>query len=152
MGNNSRHFSNLHMEQLGWLASNRIQTIGSGISDQVLQLTSIEQPVSSGIQLIKIYRRLGEYFYLEYRQPFGAYDTFSLTDPVTLGISVRLNSYNGLWTSKSRSHLIHMNPQLGSYTQSPLLPGQSFFDAISGVRISIQSAGSSNQIPVLATI
>jgi M6 family metalloprotease-like protein len=147
-----RHFSNLERHLLGWMDPSRVQTIGAGISNQVINLKAHVQSEASGIQTIRIYRRFNEYFYLEYRRPVLPFDNFASTDRVVNGITVRLDAIgtnaNGMYGEAKRGQLIHGDPSLGNFNFAPLLPGQSFTDTKSGVKITALTGGNTSQMPV----
>lgn len=133
MGLNYRHMNNAHKFFLNWLQPSNIITV---TTNGVYSIAPIEQS-SSSVQAIRIPKDIGnnnqiqKYYYLEFRRPFGLFDSFPLTDPVVNGVTIRIARPNA-----AETHLIDNTPTLTpSPYDSSLLAGNTFFDQIKGIRI-----------------
>jgi hypothetical protein len=88
-------------------------------------LSPMEKPTAGQIQSLRIPRPAGDFYYLEFRQPFG-FDAFDSTSPVVNGVSIRLS---GGYNTNMKSYLLDMTPQTSSFTDAPLAGGRSYFAA-----------------------
>jgi chitodextrinase len=132
----TRHANNFHIAQFGWLSSANTQTV---TASGTYTLNAIA-PESAAAQVIRIPSGdPGEYYYLEYRRPFGTYfDNFSLTDPVVSGVSIRLGpGYEVLDTPI----LLDATPTTSSFLDAALSVGRTFTDPAHGISITTASAG-----------
>jgi len=104
MGTSQNHMSNQHKGQLGWFPASNIVTSSASATYGLLP----QEALGSGYpQIIRVPRgSTGEYYYLEYRQPYG-FDGFSTSDPVVNGVSIRLAKD---WSSITQSKLIDARP------------------------------------------
>lgn len=133
MGSGSYEYSNWHKAQLGWLAGAAQTVTANGT------YTLSPEELSSGTTLIRIPRGTsGDYFYLEYRQPFGTFDNFLTTSPVASGVTVRIAPD---YSTFVQSLLVDCTPGTASYNDAPLPVGQTLTDPVSGVSIRTVSAG-----------
>ena len=69
-------------------------------------LAPMEQPSAGAVQSLRIPRPTGDFYYLEFRQPFG-FDTYAATSAVVNGVSVRVS---GDYTTDMKSYLLDMTP------------------------------------------
>lgn len=126
----SRHGSNFHKAQWGWLSE---QTIGES---GTYALAPAAHPVSES-RLLRIPRPSGTFLYLEYRQPFGTYfEKFSPDDPAVLGVSIRLAED---LDEIELSRLIDTVPESGSFDDAPLGVGRTFTDTRARITITTES-------------
>lgn len=127
MGAGERHTSNWNKARLGWLGSSNLAT-ASASGTYVL---AAQEALTADVQLLRIPRGDGLFYYLELRQPFGSFfDNFSLADPAVRGVTVRLApDYSGT----AQSHLIDTRPSTDEFEDAPLTVGRTFADPKHGV-------------------
>lgn len=123
-----RLFNNIFRIRLGWLEPSQVsEATGSGI--WTLDATN---PRAIGVQAIRVPRVVegagDDYYYLEYRQPSGLFDTFAPGATVTQGITIRLGN-----DGKGISNIIDAN----GYEQRDLVvrAGEVFSDTPAGIVI-----------------
>lgn len=144
MGSGARQTSMYHKAQLGWLDPLAQQTVTTSGTYTISPM----EWAAGGVQSLRIPRGAsGQYFYLEYRRPFGSYfDTFSLSDPVVNGVSIRLAPDTSVI---NLSYLIDTNPLTQTFNDAPLRSGQTFTDSVDGVTVStttVTAAGATVQV------
>ena len=122
------HHNNWHRAQLGWLSAQTVTSSGT--------YTLAPAELSSGTRLLRVARGDGTYFQLEFRQPTQPFETFSSSSAVANGVSIRLAPE---LSSLVQSRLLDATSGSSSFSDSALAAGGSFFDAVSGVRISTVS-------------
>ena len=124
MGWGGRHTSNWNKAKLGWLGdSNRATATTSGTFALAAQ-----EALTADVQLLRIPRGDGLFYYLELRQPFGSFfDNFALADPAVRGITVRLAPD---YSNTVQSQLIDTTPATDSFEDAPLTVGRSFADPL----------------------
>jgi hypothetical protein len=140
MGSGSHYqHTNFSRANFGWLNNGNIVT-ATVTGDY--SLTPIEGDDPTGVELLRIPRAdTGTYLTLEFRQPFGQwFDTFSATDPVTNGVTVRLTA--GL-TMPSQTRLVDTTPGTLSFADAPLTAGPTLVDPVSGVGITTTAVSQS---------
>lgn len=130
---NTRHQNHWHRAHIGWLPEVVTVTTAGTYDVAPAELTV-------GPRLVRIPRGDGNYFYLEFRRPFGAYDTFGSNDPVVTGVSIRLAPDIGRFAP---SLLLDTTPSTSSFGDAPLAVGRTFSDSVSGVSVSTVSVSSS---------
>jgi gametolysin peptidase M11/hemolysin type calcium-binding protein len=129
MGAGERHTSNWNKARLGWLGGSNLAT-ASGTGTFVL---AAQESLTSDVQLLRIPRGDGLFYYLELRQPFGSFfDNFAAADPVVRGVTVRLAPD---YSSSVPSHLIDTTPATATFEDAPLGAGRTFSDPQHGVWI-----------------
>lgn len=116
--------TNIRSKQIfGWLPTANMQTVTSG--EGMYTLAPMEQS-ASGVQMIKIPRSANDYYYLEYRYPFG------FDNPGGNGVYVRIGNDNAVM----QSQLIDTTPETpGVFTDAALGVGKTFFDPSIGMKI-----------------
>jgi hypothetical protein len=129
MGAGERHTSNWNKARLGWLGGSNLATAtGSGTFALAAQ-----ESLTSEVQLLRIPRGDGLFYYLELRQPFGSFfDNFAAADPVVRGVTVRLAPD---YSNAVASHLIDTTPATPTFEDAPLAVGRTFADPQHGVWI-----------------
>jgi hypothetical protein len=127
MGAGERHTSNWNKARLGWLAGSNLAT---ATANGTFTLTA-QETLTSDLQVLRIPRRDGLFYYLELRRPFGSFfDNFALADPAVRGISVRLAPD---YSSTLQSRLIDTTPGTDTFADAPLTAGRTFADSDNGI-------------------
>lgn len=123
------HFSNYHKGEAGWLDVSNVQETVTVSGDYILENPGQS---SSGVQMLRI-RRGGtnDYYYLEYRRPYGIFDAFNASDPAVNGISIRLAPDYSFTQTK----LIDMTPATIGFNDAALALNQTFYDSVRQIRI-----------------
>lgn len=136
------HMNNFHKAQLGWLRPGNIQTATKYGNYTIAPI----EATSSGVQLLRIPRtkdasgNVTEYYYLEFRQPYGTYfDNFSLDDPVVNGVTVRLAPD---LSQVVQSKLLDAHPDTANWQDSPFLANTKFSDPTTGVSFTVTGVSS----------
>ncbi len=129
--NNNYHINNVYKDLLGFLDPPNVQTI---THSGTYSIGVAERP-GSDVKLLRIPRGTPpplytqEFFYLEFRRPFG-FDRFNPSDPAVNGLIVRVGpSKEALQYASAAVHLLDATAQTVSYLDAPLLPGQSLYDS-----------------------
>ena len=134
----TRHSHAQHKAQMTWVPTAERQEVTSGGTYTV----GVNEHSGASPKVVRIARTgaTNQYFYLEFRQPFGSYfDNFAATDPAVNGVTVRLAAD---YTTRSQSKLIDTTPGTTSFGDAPLGVGKTFTDPLSGVSITTQSVSS----------
>ncbi|HSH21532.1 MAG TPA: hypothetical protein VK992_02795 [Candidatus Caenarcaniphilales bacterium] len=127
MGNNTRHGNSWHRRQWGLLSSFDEKTVTSSG-----RYTVAVAEVGGGTpRIVRVARPVGNYFYVEYRQPYGTFDAFSSTSAAVHGVMVRLAPD----TSRVQSKLIDTTPDTTTFSDAPLALDRTFIDVSSGISI-----------------
>ncbi|MDQ5832722.1 MAG: hypothetical protein M3550_06660, partial [Actinomycetota bacterium] len=128
-----RHSHGWHLERLGILAPENVQTItASGSYSMTSALAPTTQPTS--LRIPRARNSAGtvvDWYYLEIRERGGVFDDFSLADPVLAGVSIRVNDNP---SSSTRSKLLDAHPGSGGIANAPLAPGETFSDGQVSIR------------------
>ena len=128
------HFSTYHRLKANFSDALHFQNITSSGSYTL----EPAETSSQNVKTLVIPRKLGvnqqvpDYYYLEFRQPFGIFDTFLTGDPVINGVSIRI----GKPTTTSQSLLIDTTPETATFSDAALAVGKTFTDSTEGVTIS----------------
>ncbi len=131
-GNGQRHFNTWHRWQLGVLGAADVQTV---TESGVYRVATAE--ISGGVpRVLRVTRPSGNYYYLEYRQPYGRYDNFASTAAVVNGVAIRIAPGVG---SMSFSKLIDTVPQTNSFYDAPLRVGRCFADSVNDIFVVTQA-------------
>ena len=123
-----RHINNVAKSGLGWIDPAAVTTVsGSG----VYSLAPAEGAFGTLPQLLRIRRLDGSWLGLEFRQPYGQYfDTFSSSEPVTNGVTIRLTS-----SSWAGTRILDTTPETLTFWDAPLTLDKAFDDPAGGVSI-----------------
>jgi hypothetical protein len=129
MGGGQRHTSNWNKARFGWLGdANRADVTASGT-----YVLAAQEAVTADVQLLRIPRGDGLFYYVELRQPFGSFfDNFALADPAVQGVTVRLAPD---YSTTQQSQLIDTNPATETFEDAPLTAGATFGDPRNGIWI-----------------
>jgi hypothetical protein len=143
MGSSSRHTSSWHKGQIGWLDPLTKQTVTASGTYTI----SPQEWASGGVQALRIARGTsGNYLYLEYRRPYGSFDTFSLSDPVVNGVTIRMAPD---YTARQLSYLVDTTTTTSTFIDAALATGQTFTDSAYNISIrttSVAATGATVQI------
>jgi fibronectin type 3 domain-containing protein len=132
-----RRMDNFHLWQLGYLSGADVQTV---TQSGVYEVATAE--LAGGVpRIVRIPRDAGNWYYLEFRQPYGMFDDFSPDAAVVNGVSIRIAPGVG---SLSESKLIDANPQTATFNDSALGVGQLFADDIDDIYIVTQAISSTD--------
>lgn len=82
------------------------------------------------------------YYYLEFRQPYG-FDAFSASNPVVQGVSIRLAPD---FNVTRRTLLVDTTPSTATFADAPLAVGKIFQDSVAGISIKTVSVASDRAI------
>ena len=128
----TRHLHNLELVQIGVMPPEATRTVvATG------RFTLTHASATSGTRIIGIPRGNGTALYLEFRRPYGTYfDNFSSTNPVVLGVTIRIA---GGWSQITQTQLIDTRPSTTSFADAPLSVGRTFRDYKSGATIKVIS-------------
>ena len=110
-----------------WLSS---ANAGSGVRLLLVPRKSPRQPVT-------------EWYALERRSPLAPFDTFTVADPVSTGISVRLVGRIG---GTDRTRLLDMSPATETVLDAPLQPEISFSDPALPISLRVTAGGSGVEV------
>lgn len=139
MGLNLRRNNAWHLQQIGFLPGPNVQT---ATTSGTYTITSASATAGDGTKLLRI-PRAGtspqEYYDLELRTGGGVFDSYSATDPVVQGVSIRVDPNP---TEITQSLLLDANPQTATLGDAPFAEGNVF--TADGVTIAVSgvSAGS----------
>jgi hypothetical protein len=128
----ARHTHSQQLATLGWASGSALVT---ATTSGTYTLGAAEDPASA-VKSIRVARGDGTYLYLELREPMGAFDTFSPSDPVVNGVSIRISND---WSTIIQSKLVDTTPATGTYADAALAVGASFRDPVSGVTVTTNS-------------
>jgi M6 family metalloprotease-like protein len=131
------HHTNVSRGNFGWLQAANTQTVTTA-GDYTLRSIGAYNP--TGVQVLRVLRATNSYLTLEFRQPYGTFDTFSAGAPVVNGVSVRIAAG---YSTRTQSQLIDATPATSSFTDAPLLVGGTITDPVSGVSITTLSVSAS---------
>ena len=127
-----RHFNTWHRWQMGLLGAADVQTV---TESGVYRVATAE--VTGGVpRVLRVLRPSGNYYYLEFRQPYGRYDNFSTSAAVVNGVSIRIAPGVG---SLAFSKLIDTVPQTGTFYDAALGVGRGFADNINDIFVVTQA-------------
>jgi hypothetical protein len=129
MGGGQRHTSNWNKARLGWLGeSSRLDVTATGT-----YVLAAQEALTADVQLLRIPRGDGLFYYVELRQPFGSFfDNFAFAHPAVRGITVRLAPD---YSNTQQSKLIDTNPATETFEDAPLPVGARFADPRSRIWI-----------------
>ncbi|MCH1928634.1 Ig-like domain-containing protein [Shewanella sp. A25] len=140
--NTPKHFNAFHKEQLGWIAGDQINTLGT---DSRVVLSALEAE-GNFPHLLKIpngkdAQGNAQFYYIEYRQALG-FDSSLATEATAMLGGVRLRE--GATNNAASSYLLDPTPNSTSYDWDDisLAPGQVFEQQ--GVRLEVISSDASS--------
>jgi chitodextrinase len=120
-----------HKAQMTWVPTGeRLDVTAAGT-----YTVGVDEQSSASPKVVRVARAgaTNQYFYLDFRQPFGSYfDNFSSSDPAVTGVTIRVAPD---YSTRSQSWLVDTTPGTASYGDAPLAVGQTFSDPLSRVTI-----------------
>jgi hypothetical protein len=135
MGHNYRLFHNWERARQGWQPQDQ-PVSASG------RYTLAPVDGGSGTRILRLPRGNGDFMVLEFRQPNGTFNNYSLSDSAVTGVSVRLgrdfNAYSG-------TNLLDMSPENGTNDMS-LKAGKSFTDPATNTTITVVSVSAAGAV------
>ncbi len=131
-----RHNTAYGKARAGWLGNPNIRTVRK---NGLYKIEPIEKPLACGDQAIRIPRTADEYYYLDFRQPFG-FDAYAPTNPAVTGVLIYLAP---AWEMKyGNTLLLDMSPgSAGGFVDAALQVGKTYRDPEGKVTITTLSAG-----------
>jgi hypothetical protein len=122
----SRHNSGWHLQQLGVLQDSNVETVtSSGTYSMTSALTATTEPTTLRIpRTYAVGGAVQDWYYLEIRKSAPVFETFSASDPVVTGVSIRVVDDP---SQATRSRLLDNHPG-GTIYDAPLQPGETFGD------------------------
>jgi hypothetical protein len=131
MGSNwaaTYHFNAPHKVEVGWIPTDRIQTI---TESGTYTIPLLEEVRNSEIQALRIQKpNTSEYYYLGYRQPVG-FDT-TLPNGITRGVSIHIRNEREITTVR----FVDAAPETArDFTDAALTDGASFYDHLNDITI-----------------
>ncbi len=132
---NLGHYAAPHKTRLGWLAPAAVTTVDG--ADGTFTLAPFSGPLGGGLQALKVRRGFhGEgWLWLEARRAVGDYDA-TLPPQVLDGALVH---YEDAATG-SYTHLLDFSPETASWADPAFLPGATWADPYSNLRLSVGAA------------
>ncbi|MEJ7787302.1 MAG: hypothetical protein WKF96_21070 [Solirubrobacteraceae bacterium] len=143
MGLTPRLMSSFHRAQNGDLSRGASQV---ATQSGIYPLASAN--AGSGVRLLLVPRKVPrtpvtEWYALERRSPLAPFDTFTIADPVSTGVSVRLV---GALSGSDRTRLLDMTPGTDSWIDAPLLADGSFSDPALPISLRVTPDASGVQV------
>ncbi|MBA2494337.1 MAG: Ig-like domain-containing protein [Acidobacteria bacterium] len=131
IGSLNMHFNTRYKLKLDWLTDANVQTV---TSNGVYRIIEQDSSSPGGIRTLKIRKDDIKNYWVEFRQ---------LSPTAVNGALIRWDYLRG---SLPETQLLDMNPATTSYFDSdaPLLIGQSFYDSVSQIRITVIGKGNTN--------
>ncbi len=111
-----------HLAELGWLPG--VQPVTASGTYSIAPLGSSGSP-----RLLRIARPNGTFLNLEFRQPKEPFQHYTLTYPVTTGVTIRL-APDPYGSTIAPTKLVDTAPSTTSFWDSPLVEGKTFADTI----------------------
>jgi fibronectin type 3 domain-containing protein len=140
---NQRHMQTWHRKQTGILGTADQLTVTKNGRYTV----STAQKAGGSPRILRVKRTASDYYYLEYRQPYGLFDDFSTTSAAVNGVMVRIAPD----TLRVQSKLLDMNPSTTTFSDAPLAVGKTFTDPSTNLSIStvsIKASGATLRIQI----
>ena len=143
MGSSARLTNNWHRWRLGYFTSRRggrYRYFGQrGKALPALGVVSHANPVP---KIVRVARGDGNFYYLEFRQPFGSFDNFAAGDSAVKGVLMRVAPDQ----SNVRPLLPDGNPSTTTFLDAAFGAGQTFTDLARRISISVVSVSTSGAV------
>jgi putative cell wall-binding protein len=134
MGGGQVHFNHYHRRQVGFLTNSDQLTVTAAGTYSIGVASHLD---SGAPKIVRLARGDGTYLYLEARQQFGLFESFSSTSNVTIGVTVRI----GPDSARQQTKLVDATPATTTFADAALVTGRSLSDPVSGWTITTTSAG-----------
>ena len=140
MGNNAlRHNHASHLGELGWLGTSEKVMGAPGNTYRIAPYFG-----SGTVKLVRIPRGDGTFFDLDFRSPYGAFDTFTAGSPAVAGATIRLAAGTASPTSSPKmTELLDTTPGTTDLKDAPLLVGRTVKDPVSTISFTTTAVDSS---------
>lgn len=126
-GLSATHFMATDKRHLDWLTDANVQNI---TNDGVYRVFAQDFPNPNNIRLLRIKKDSTRNYDIEFRQTI-------INNPNAMnGVVIRWH-----YPQTKRAHLLDMTPNTNSLADAPLLVGQSFFDDVNRIRITVLGKG-----------
>jgi fibronectin type 3 domain-containing protein len=133
-----RHFHAWHRRQVGFLGSGEQVTVTANG-----YYTIAPAPVPGIPRSVRIPRpAAGDYYYLEFRQPYGTFDDYATDAHAVNSVMVRIAP----GSKRVQSKLLDMNPSTSGFGDAGLGVGQTFTDKTNDVTLKTMSVGKSGAV------
>jgi len=143
MGGGQVHFNQYHRRQVGFLTSSDQLTVSAAGTYSIGVASHLN---SAAPKIVRLARGDGTYLYLEARQAFGLFESFSSTSNVTAGVTIRI----GPDTARQQTKLVDATPTTTTFADAALVSGRSLTDPVSGWTITTASVGTSGATVTLS--
>jgi fibronectin type 3 domain-containing protein len=133
----SLHFNARYKRNLDWLTDADIQTVTTNGTYRIIAQDSS----STGFRAIRITKDSSKDYWIEFRQ------LITTNSNALNGALIRWDFTNGTLPggiTNRQTQLLDMNPNTTSTSDAPLLPNQSFFDGIAGIKITVLGKGNTS--------
>lgn len=140
MGNAARLTNNWHRWRLGYFSNSEVVTVTSANAGQ-LTLGVVSQ-AGSVPKIVRVDRGDGNFYYLEFRQPFGSFDNFGVGDSAVNGVLMRVAPDR----SNVRPFLLDGNPATTTFADAAFGAGKTFTDSARGISIKVVSVSTSGAV------
>lgn len=134
MGGGQVHFNHYHRRQVGFLSTADQLTATTAGTYAIGVASHVE---TAAPKIVRVARGDGTYLYLEARQPFGLFESFSSSTNVTAGVTIRI----GPDTARSQTKLVDATASTTTFADAALVSGASVTDPVSGWTITTLAAG-----------
>lgn len=140
MGSNASSSGGIHHEntwarrQIGVLTTADQQTV---TASGTYSVTTAQ--VAGGVpRILRVLRPSGDYYYLEFRQPYGTlYENWDPTSAAVNGVMIRIAPN----TSRVQSKLVDCHPETATFTDATCRVGERFVDKVNSITIITRSIG-----------
>lgn len=133
MGDRGMHFSGMTKGFLGWFGAGQNVRVTSSATI-TLETSSVSGP---GIRSIEVPRGANQSWFIEARSSAGQYDNFAPTAQAIQGVLVRRHTENTIFAAESE--LIDAHPATASVADAAFVPGETFADPATGLRVEVTS-------------
>jgi hypothetical protein len=128
----TRQLNAWHKQQAGWLSNAAMQTVTASGTYNVAPLESASGPI--GLRIPRPGR--ADSLWVDFRQPFGSFDTYAPTDPAVNGVLLHVDPDT---TQIEQSRLLDATPETTTFADASLTAGRTFVDGGTGIRVTTLS-------------
>jgi hypothetical protein len=126
MGRSPHHNHAWHLQQIGTLPATKVQTVTATGTYTLHATASDAAATPTALRIPRTRDDEGDpvdYYYLDLRAAWGAFDVFGATDPAVRGVTLRINPDPSV---VRQSYLIDTTANSPSNTDAPLAVGRTF--------------------------